>query len=792
MSIPAHRHGATADLASDPVPGSTPNAAPGLQHPRQLFAGQITPIHTAEADPEGGAYGIWAAGEDYKVSFHQGMEFTPYLGKHYPRNQPFRWRTVSATIGEAKLIRQGPAPHQVDGTRFHYHLGGVIEAYDVRPEGLEQTFVIPERPDSLGAANPGALRIVGAVDTPLRTAPTGPRHQDLEFVDAENRPILSYGAAVAIDAQGRRQPMHTSFEEGRVVLQLDGEWLARAAYPVVVDPLLTNKALFTWNAGSGGVESTDCAFDNQATSYHMWYCYSRFASFGDADLWIRRTNRDVQNGGGLSVFSDLTSSWSTVQGSVATVYDASRGICAFVRDFGSTRSIRWHSHRTQDWTLSTSVGSVIASNNNWNPDVGGARESGDGTRAIIVWQHEGTGTSFSESANSEIHAIAVDVFDPIDDNQGTQVFYNVIGNTPNADHERPSISASSSAIITAQGFNFMHWVVAWQTWEPLVNAFTWDVEIAALDYGAGVVAQQLMDRQSFTQQLSPKVAGAGGRFLVQCVTAPWNNVGGKTTSTTGYALSNYRMDLQEPSSLSFAFDLPHGRIDSTTSPFRLVEAGALAYRSWIGNHWISLHKFGSQVRVETLGYRGGQVDVEVAFTGSSAAPADPGGITYNFPWDAPTFTFSHGDRPTGIPVYGNIYRFAYPPLGTYGGVSCSPFGLAFSGEARIGNEGVRFLSLAPTGGYPAGPHLLAVSLSTVDQPIGFLGGIGMGCRLLVNPDDLSYFSLTFGSRIGNDYQWEFDLPEGLPAVTLHAQDFHLDAARKDFLSTRRLSMPFVR
>ena len=36
------------------------------------------------------AENYWATGSDYKVSFHDGFTFVPYLGGGYPRNQPLR------------------------------------------------------------------------------------------------------------------------------------------------------------------------------------------------------------------------------------------------------------------------------------------------------------------------------------------------------------------------------------------------------------------------------------------------------------------------------------------------------------------------------------------------------------------------------------------------------------------------------------------------------------------------------------------------------------------------------
>src|SRR5262245_55645485 len=62
------------------------------------------PIHTQAADPVGGEYGIWACGETFKVSFHDGYAFYPILGSRYPANLPLVWRDTKVTAGGASLI----------------------------------------------------------------------------------------------------------------------------------------------------------------------------------------------------------------------------------------------------------------------------------------------------------------------------------------------------------------------------------------------------------------------------------------------------------------------------------------------------------------------------------------------------------------------------------------------------------------------------------------------------------------------------------------------------------------
>ncbi|HEX5054276.1 MAG TPA: hypothetical protein VFZ65_21030, partial [Planctomycetota bacterium] len=64
------------------APASPSRIEPQLAEPVEpghRLPSLLTPIHTAAPD-HGIEYGIWAAGDSYKVSFHDGMTFVPYLG----------------------------------------------------------------------------------------------------------------------------------------------------------------------------------------------------------------------------------------------------------------------------------------------------------------------------------------------------------------------------------------------------------------------------------------------------------------------------------------------------------------------------------------------------------------------------------------------------------------------------------------------------------------------------------------------------------------------------------------
>lgn len=209
-------------------------AAQATSAPAAIDGDPRIAVHSNAHQPGEAPYGVWAAGAAYKARFDGGMTFYPQLGRDYPRNQPLAWRTTSIRIGGAELLADRPTPSLAHRDyRVEYSLGRVVEAYDVRSEGLEQTFVFAQRP-----TGEGDLRITGEVTTALRAGPVTEHHGDLVFHDDDGTPLVRYGRALAVDADGDQFAMTTSYCDGTITLRLPAAALAAADFPLVVDPVL--------------------------------------------------------------------------------------------------------------------------------------------------------------------------------------------------------------------------------------------------------------------------------------------------------------------------------------------------------------------------------------------------------------------------------------------------------------------------------------------------------------------------------------------------------------------------
>jgi hypothetical protein len=342
------------------------------------------PIHTGQDDPEGGPYGIWATGADHKVSFHNGFEFVPILGPDAPETLSWRWTTTSVRIGDAELWN----PHLVRGERlgdwaYAYRSGAVTERYDLREAGPEQSFVIERRP----GGPLGDLVVRGAVDSSLATADREPAHGTLTFRDRDGRDLVDYGAAWAIDAIGRRLDVKTAVVDGAIELRVPAAWLADAAFPVVVDPLVS---VSTITSGSFLAPPIGCDIvDDPDSTGVSWIQYTRAVSSRDTDIFGVLYNHALRTT--QTLFADVTTSWSSQEAQVTySAPGTKRYAVAYSSLFSSGRRlIRCYIHPATSRTLNAGRTVFLGgpAGLNGRPTIGAeSADAGGLPRAFLAWE----------------------------------------------------------------------------------------------------------------------------------------------------------------------------------------------------------------------------------------------------------------------------------------------------------------------------------------------------------------------------------------------------------------------
>jgi hypothetical protein len=219
------------------------------------------PFHGVWIDPAPSHDGrLWCRGDRYKMSFGaDGAAYVPLFSSRTPQHYPLAFHLAGA--GEAVPERRG------DG--YVFRRGNIEERWDLQPEGAEQSFWL--------ASRPAGDTIVIEVATVLPFAFADAK--GLHF-SAEGWGEVVYGNAVAIDRDGGRAALPTTFAAGAIRIELPVD----ATYPLVVDPFVSTI----------GVASNE-PFDNrnpdvayEATGNRWCVVMEERVSLFDTDIKVRR------------------------------------------------------------------------------------------------------------------------------------------------------------------------------------------------------------------------------------------------------------------------------------------------------------------------------------------------------------------------------------------------------------------------------------------------------------------------------------------------------------------------
>ena len=221
------------------------------------------------------------AGPDFKVRFDEGgLEYVPALGSGADRNYPLSFRLESIHRGSVELARGSDAAPTERGNAVEYlHAGGVVERYDVRPEGVAQSFTFPSRP-----AGSGELVVRGRIETDLVPDRLGESPAGFRF-ELPGVGAVSYGGVTGISADGREADGTLRLDGGAIELVLPAEFVDGAAYPMVLDPLIGTDILIN---GFTDEKDPDVAYD--ATNDLYLDVWERVFSATDFDIRGQRVD----------------------------------------------------------------------------------------------------------------------------------------------------------------------------------------------------------------------------------------------------------------------------------------------------------------------------------------------------------------------------------------------------------------------------------------------------------------------------------------------------------------------
>ena len=226
-----------------------------------------------------------AAGPGYFAEFEEeGFTYTPAFGRRAPRLYPVRFRLLHVGRGaDLAPAERGTVPTKADNT-VRYHRGNVVEQYEVRRDGIEQSFVFDAPP-----AGSGDLVVRGAIETDLL-----PRRDGAGWVfEHESLGGVRFGTVTGIAADGDQVPGSMSVENGVVELRLPGDFVDGAQYPMVLDPLVgTIRSIF-------GEDDEDPDVASLPVAQRSLVVWTRYLSTGSSEVMGQLIDNQGQLVGGL-------------------------------------------------------------------------------------------------------------------------------------------------------------------------------------------------------------------------------------------------------------------------------------------------------------------------------------------------------------------------------------------------------------------------------------------------------------------------------------------------------------
>ncbi|MCA8942707.1 MAG: hypothetical protein KDB80_09140 [Planctomycetes bacterium] len=677
----------------------------GLQLSQALLEDAfVAPIHDGgDTRPD---YGVWATGRSYKVSFHGGMRFHPVLGAAASRGWPLGWRTVEVSFG-GETVDTKRAPDFVhDDWRAEYRYGGFTEVYDVRPEGVEQTFVIHERPRRIGD-----LVVRGAIVSDLVADPRQPRHAPLAFRIPNGSDVVSYGEVTAVDARGARFPMLTAFDGESVTLRLGADAVARAAFPLTVDPLLATVLL---NSSTAIVDGASVVHSRVGS--RLIVVYTRETTAGAFDIYGRVFDTDFQNG--VLVFADADEFTSYSNPSVTVVGGSPvRWVAAFEAEIlGNPTPFRiaYHVQDVNDLVLDSTV-SFLPQNTGTSrrrPSAGGSDEDGGSPIAFIVCEEEGNNAMNANTPSTGIRGVLLNTSTGV-----TTETLNLVNPAGSIDRESPDLNQK-----TAGGAE--PWVVVWQEQDGSAPGDDWDVR-AALCSTTGFVgldgSEILGETGIAKHNVRPKVDGRLGRYMVTYSTLA--NSGGPSSAMSSLTLRAHQFDW------SVSSPSPTGRAEFLVRSAAVQLKNAdLSFDAGTDGHWVNITDalsagFGGGLFVDRMNKQG---MAESAAIAPALQVATPYGITYDSENERQAIVYSEPDEQ---PLRGVVMTLPAPPFPTFLGSGCGT-PTATIGTVGHALAGSRDLFIRMTGGPAMSPVGLFISRGSLSTPLDSIGF--PGCNLEVD------------------------------------------------------------
>ncbi len=433
-------------------------------------------------EPGDGA--IWARGGSYKASFSaEGFTYIPFLGDTAPRNYLLRLTPEFVGVGGANLVGEAqPLPRRVGETRVVYDHGAFEEVYELRPDGVEQLFVLRS------PAGEGDLLVRLRVETDLAFAGV---EEGAHHFAAAGLGGAKYGEALTVDAEALARPATVAFEGGLLEVRVPSSTVATASYPLTIDPVIS-----TFGVDLGTVHSDfnpDVCFSLDAGKYV--FTYEDTFSDPDHDVWSR--TRTLGGALGPFVAQDITTAdWRRPRNADNNAADRVLVVAA-VPGFLGQRDIRGRMFNPVTETNASAQFDIEASPflDDFNPDVGGDPLPVGSTYFCVVWERVVLAGTDHDIYSRTVHPTSLAL--------GTGI---AVDQTLGSFDQTPAISQGNGS----EGI----WYVAYDREGSILTGFGYEIRGRRLEWtGLPIGSSFTVEASSFGSGDDPDVARNGSEAL---------------------------------------------------------------------------------------------------------------------------------------------------------------------------------------------------------------------------------------------------------------------------------------
>jgi hypothetical protein len=417
------------------VPAAQPRAAtamPAQPQPRRMNLPTLAPrldpnemLYDTSAD---GA--VWVHGASYKARIDgKGATYIPFLGSDAPHNYPVTFTLSSARVGGEALTLAAAAAARVDNL-VTIDRGSVVEQYVMKPESMEQEFLFESLPTT------GDLVLHIDISTELIAAE---KSEGFEFVN--ERGGVRYSRAVAIDAAGNRSAAMTSLLDGAIEIRVPAEALARASFPLTIDPVGS-----TFNVTPPGTvdSNPDIAYDTTHQVYAV--TWERVYSAIDHDCYCQLQDLFGVTVAGSTVAIDFTTDfWYLPR--IANNANSAQFLVVATVGLANSRVIKGRTRDAGSTAMSAQfqISDPGIASDQLNADVGGDPTFAPPTYYFVTWERVYSPTDHDVFARRVDPSTAMAPLVYVDNSAGTM-------------DTHPTIAKSDGD----EPFSTQCWTIVWQ------------------------------------------------------------------------------------------------------------------------------------------------------------------------------------------------------------------------------------------------------------------------------------------------------------------------------------------